>query len=198
VNRGQSLYVNKVGFIKGERAMLDRIMGVITLKPTTYRQIADDQNATGQAAIIVIVVAVITAIVGGVLLSAVGPSLPPGTVPVGSPVGFAIRSIISAIISWLVGAWVFAFVSTTFFGGRTNTGEMLRVFGFTQVFQLLGIIPCLGAIVGLILSVIGAIIGIREASEFDTTKAVLTGIVGLIILIIVGVVIGLILSPLGL
>ncbi len=178
--------------------MLDRIMGVITLKPATYREIADDQNATGQAAIIVVVMALISGIVGAAVLAAVGSSLPAGTASAGSPVGFAIRGIINTIIYWLVGSWVFAFVSTTFFGGKTNTSEMLRVFGFTQVFQILGIVPCLGAIVGLILSVIGGIIGIREASEFDTTKAILTGVVGFIVLLIVGAIIGVILGAVGL
>jgi hypothetical protein len=43
--------------------------------------------------------------------------------------------------------------------------------------------------------VIGAIIGIREAAGFSTGKAVLTGIVGLIVLFIISMVIGLILSP---
>ncbi len=48
------------------------------------------------------------------------------------------------------------------------------------------------------MSVIGAIIGIREASEFDTTKAILTGVVGFIVLLIVGGIIGLILGAVGL
>lgn len=178
--------------------MLDRILGVITLKPATYRQIADDKNATTQATIIVIVMALISGIIGAAVFAAVGASLPAGTAPTGSPVGIAVRGIINTIVYWLLGSWVFAFVSTTFFGGKTNTGEMLRVFGFTQVFQILAIIPCLGAIVGLILSIIGGIIGIREASEFDTTKAILTGVAGFIVLLIVGFIIGLILSPLGL
>lgn len=177
--------------------MLDRIMGIVTLKPATYRAVADDQNATGQAAIIVVVMAVVAAVIGAVVLSAFSTALPTGTAG-GSTLGFIVRTIVNAIITWLVGSWVFAFVSTTFFGGKTNTGEMLRVFGFTQVFQILAIIPCLGAILALILSVIGAIIGIREASEFDTTKAILTGVVGFVILLVVSFVVALILGAVGL
>lgn len=177
--------------------MLDRIMGIVTLKPTTYRQVADDQNATGQAAIIVVVMAVVAAIIGAVVLSAFSSALPAGTTGT-STLGFIVRTIVNAILSWLIGSWVFAFVSTTFFGGKTNTGEMLRVFGFTQVFQILAIIPCIGAILALILSVIGAIIGIREASEFDTTKAILTGIVGFVILLVVSFIVALVLGAVGL
>jgi len=47
----------------------------------------------------------------------------------------------------------------------------------------------------LILSVVGAIIGIREAAEFSTGKAVVTGLIGLVILFIINIAIGFVLSP---
>ncbi len=178
---------------------MDRIMGVLTLKAPTYREIADDPNATTPAAIIVVVVALIQAVIGAVVLNALGPSLPqtPGLASSLNPVTFAIRTVVTAIIGWFIASWVFAFVSKTFFGGKTNTSEMLRVFGFTQIFEIIGIIPCLG-IIGVILAIIGAIIGIREASEFDTTKAILTGIVGFIAILIVSFIITAILAAVGL
>lgn len=178
---------------------MDRIMGVLTLKAPVYRQIADDQNATTTAGIIVVVVALLQGILGAAIIGALGAQLPqaPGLAASLNPITFAIRTIISAILGWLIVSWVFAFVSKTFFGGKTNTGEMLRVFGYTQVFAIIGIIPCLG-IIGWILSIIGAIIGIREASEFDTTKAILTGIIGFVVLIIVGAIIGIVLAAVGL
>ncbi len=181
--------------------MLDRIIGVVTLKPATYRQIADDPNQTTPAAIIVVIFAILGGILGAVTTSLItsGVSGAAGVpAPVTSPIGTFVSSVINAIIGWLVGGWVFAFVSTTFFGGKTNTGEMLRVFGFTQVFQILNVIPCIGWIAALVLSVIGAIIGIREASEFDTTKAILTGLVGFVILVIVSIIIGAVLGVVGL
>lgn len=179
--------------------MLDRIIGVVTLKPSTYREIADDQNATGQAAIIVVVMALFSGIVGAIVLGAASSFLPPEAAgQAGSPIGTAIRTIINQIISWFIGGWVIAFVSKTFFGGKTNTGEMLRVFGFTQVFGVLGIIPCLGTIAALVLSLVAAVIGIREASEFDNTKAILTGVVAFVILLIVGSVLGLLFGLVGL
>lgn len=179
--------------------MLDRIMGVVTLKPPTYREIADDQSATGQAAIIVVVMAFFSAIVGAIILIAVGSMLPPEAMrQAGSPVGTAIRTIINSIISWLIGSWVIAFVSKTFFGGKTNTGEMLRVFGYTQVFGILNVIPCLGNIAALVLSLVAAVIGIREASEFDNTKAILTGVVAFVILLIVGGILGMLFALVGL
>jgi Yip1 domain len=170
--------------------MINRLIGVITLKAATYREIADDKTATPQAAAIVVVVALIVGILTGLLFTALGAG--------GGLIGAVIRGLVTALIGWAIGSWVFAFVSKTFFQGKTDTGEMMRVFGYTNIFQLLGIIPVLGTIVGLILSVIGAIIGIREASEFDTTKAILTGAVGFVILLIVAFVLGLIYALVGL
>ncbi len=181
----------------GQHSFTDRLIGVATLKAPIYREIADDTTATSQAAIVVVVMALIGGVIGAAILGAVGASLPQGAAT-GSPVAFAIRTIINTIISWLIGAWVFAFVSRTFFGGKTNTLEMARVFGFSQIFALLNIVPCIGTIVALILSVVAAIIGIREASEFDTNKAVMTGVVGFIVLIVVSAIIGAILGVFGL
>ena len=162
---------------------MNRIMGVLTLKAPVYREIAEDQNATTTAAIIVAVIALVAGIVGAVALPATLSFLPPevqAQVPNASPIKYALNVIIGALLAWFVGSWIFAFVSKTFLGGKTNTGEMLRVFGYTNLFSILLIIPCCGLFAATILSVIGAIIGIREAAEISTGKAILTGIAGLI------------------
>jgi hypothetical protein len=174
---------------------MDRIMGVLTLKAPVYKQIAEDTSATTTAAIIVVVMAIFGGILGALAVGLFGSSLPPDQLQaMGSPMKIAISTIINTIIGWIVGSAVFGFVASAF-GGKTNTGEMLRVFGFTQIFQVLNIIPCLGSLAALVLSVIGAIIGIREAAEFSTGKAVLTGVVGLVALFIINMVVGLVLSP---
>ncbi|MGE5139657.1 MAG: YIP1 family protein [Rudaea sp.] len=183
----------------GQHSVIDRIVGVLTLKAPIYREIADDETATSQAAAIVVVMAVLTAAIGAALVGAFGSALPQGfTAAATSPVNFFIRTVISNILNWLIGAWVIAFVSTTFFGGKTNMWEMARVFGYTQIFTIIAVIPCLGWIVGIILSLIGAVIGIREASEFDTTKAILTAVVAFIAVLIVGLIIGTLLGLVGL
>jgi hypothetical protein len=188
-----------ISFFLERRTAMDRIMGVLTLKAPVYKQIAEDESATTTAAIIVVVMAIFAGVVGALVLGLLGSSLPPDQVAqAGTPLGVAIRTIINAIIGWLVGSWVIAFVSKTFFGGKTNTGEMLRVFGYTQIFQVFAIIPCLGTLVALVLSLIGAVIGIREASEFSTGKAVLTGIVAFVVLLIVSAIIGAVLAIVGL
>jgi hypothetical protein len=171
-------------------------MGVLTLKAPVYKQIADDKSATTTAAIIVVVMSILSGVIGVVLFSAMSSSLPPGT-PQPSFIGSLIRSVVGALVSWLIGSWVIAFVAGLF-GGKTDTGEMLRVFGYTQIFTILGIIPVCGTIAGLILSIIAAVIGIREAAGFSTGKAVLTGVVAFIALFIVAAVLGIVFSAVGL
>ena len=181
---------------------MDRIMGVLTLKAPVYRQIAEDQSATTTAAIIVAVVSLISGVVGAVVLSTIGNQLPqtPGGVSATNPILYAIQTIILGLIGWGVGSWVMGFVGNAL-GGKTNTGEMLRVFGFASIFNLLGIIPCLG-IIGWILGIIATVIGIREAAEVSTGKAIVIGIVGFIAILVVSAILGIILAailgPMGL
>ncbi len=179
---------------------MDRIMGVLTLKSPVYRQIAEDQSATTTAAIIVAVVSIISGVVGAIVLQSIGSQLPQGVgIASTNPIIYAIQAIVLGLIGWFIGAWVMGFVANAL-GGKTDTGEMLRVFGYAQIFNLLGIIPCLG-IIGWILGIIASVIGIREAAEVSTGKAIVIGIVGFIVIIILSTVIGLVLAailvPLG-
>jgi hypothetical protein len=186
---------------KKEKVIMDRIMGVLTLKAPVYRQIAEDQSATTTAAIIVAVVSLVSGVVGAVFLSALGGNLPQGTgLTPTSSIGYAIQTIALGLIGWVVGSWAMAFAGNAL-GGKTNTGEMLRVYGYASIFGLLAIIPCVGFL-AWILSIIATVIGIREAAEVSTGKAIAIGIVGFIVLLIlsfiIGLVISLILAPFGL
>lgn len=180
---------------------MDRIMGVLTLKAPTYRQIAEDPNATTPAAIIVAVVALLTGFVNGLIQrDTTGQNLLAPNI--GLAVVGAIVGVIIALIAWFVTAWILAFVSK-WFGGKTNTQEMLRVTGFVEIFAIVGVLsilalvsPALLCIVGIIgfvaaiLRLIGYIIGVREAAEFSTGNAIITAIIAAIINFLIVVTIG--------
>jgi hypothetical protein len=186
---------------------LDRIMGVITLKAPIYRQIADDQTATSQAAIIVVIAMLVRGFFSGLFKASADGTF--GVSVVGAIVG-AIVILILGLVGWWVAAWVLQFVAGMF-GGKTNTGEMLRVTGYVQVFSLVAVLnilalisPALLCIVGLIglivlvLSIIGYVIGVREAAEFSTTNAIITAIIAAVVnFIIVGVIGGAITAMVG-
>lgn len=192
--------------------MLDRIMGVITLKAPVYRQIADDKTATGQAALIVVIVLLIRGFFEGLVrlnaqTGAMNVSI------VGAIVG-AIVAVIVGLIAWVIAAWVLAFVAK-WFGGKTDTNEMLRVTGYVEVFSIIAVLnilllggAALAIIVGLIslivaiLKLIGYIIGVREAAEFSTGNAIVTAIIAAIVNFVIyaligGAILAAILIPLG-
>ena len=179
--------------------MFDRIMGVITLKAPVYREIADDQTATTQAAAIFIIVTMIQKFFGDLVKVTSS-----GTVQInllGAIIG-AVLGVIIGLVAWVFTAWVLSFVAGLL-GGKTNTGEMLRVTGFVQIFGLVSVLsiliivsPLLGCLTGLvslivaIMSLIGYVIGVREAAEFTTGKAIITGIAAVVVNFVIIVVIG--------
>jgi hypothetical protein len=164
--------------LQGSKSLTDRLIGVVTFKAPVYREIADDTTATGPAALIVVVVAAIVGILGGIISGQSGGGIVANTITV----------IIAQLIGWVVGAWLLGFVAKQFFQGKTDTSEMLRITGYTSIFQIVGIIPVIG-IIGGILQIVANVIGIREAAEFDTTKAILTAVIAGVIVLIVTLII---------
>jgi hypothetical protein len=160
--------------------VLNRTVGVVTLRAPTFREIADDRTATGQAAFVVIVVSLIVGFVAGYLEASAG-----GVGIVQTAIVGALNQLLAALIAWAFGAWLTAFVAKVIFHGRTNTLEMLRLLGFTWIFRIVGIIPVVGLPIGVVLSIIGNTIGIQTVAGLDSSRAILTSLVS-------GVVIGII------
>jgi hypothetical protein len=110
-------------------------------------------------------------------------------------VGTAISSILQWIVFSFVAYWVGASLFST---GQTSVtpGQVLRTIGFAQApkfFLILGIIPIIGWIVGLVVFfwfLAAAIIALKESFEFDTGRAIGTGLVALIGIVIVDIVLG--------
>jgi hypothetical protein len=189
----------------GGQSVVERLLGVITFQAPSYRQIADDPTATPSAGAIVLLVAALAGFIGGMTSDSLTVN---GRALLAGPTHGVVQALIevcAGLVSWLVGSLVGAFVATTFFRGRTNTAEMLRVLGYTSVFRLLWVFPC-GFMLSWLLSAVGTVIAMREAAEFDTRKAAITAAIawtaafavsGIIWLILTFVVIGVIVSTLG-
>jgi hypothetical protein len=152
------------------------------LDPHTYHEIEQDTNATGQAVLTVILAAVATglgAILGADLLRD------------------SLGVIVSSVLQWIVFSFVAYFVGASLFATPQTSvtpGQVLRTVGFAQApkfFMVLGIIPIFGWLVGLLVFfwfLAAAIMALREAFEFDTGRAIGTGIVALIGILIVDVI----------
>ena len=171
---------------------MNRIAGVLMLRVATYRELADDPNATRPAMWIVAAVSFIIGAVSGLVRT--DPNNPSQLEPFDplSVLAYALIGLVFGLIAWFVGAWVLAFVAR-WFGGKTNTKEMLRVTGYVELFALVSMLslitlwlPALTIVTSVVLFVVsilrllGYIVGIREAAEFSTGNAIITAIFALL------------------
>jgi hypothetical protein len=152
---------------------IERMKGAALLDVHVYEEVEADQSATTQAAGVVAVVAVAQAIGGA-----------------GSGGNGIVLGIIGAVAGWLIWAGITYLIGDKLLGGTATWGELLRTIGFAQapgVLYVLGIIPLVGGLVGLAVSIwilIAGIIAIRQALDFSTGKAVLTAVLGWLLVFI--------------
>ncbi len=155
------------------------MMGAARLNAPTYEEVERDTNATMQAAIVVVLAAIATGI------GALGDD-DAGTVFIGGLVGGIIGWVAFAAAAYFVGTKILAASGT-----EANLGQLLRVLGFAQVPQLinvLGFIPVLGAILGLIAFIwviLTTITALKAALEMETGRAIGTAVLAIILQIIV-------------
>jgi hypothetical protein len=157
-------------------SLVNRLVGIITFKTPVYKEVAEDKTATSMAAIVVIVVAVLVGLFSGLISNSHG------------VLYSLVYAVVTQLIGWVIGSWLLAFIAKQLFHGDTDMNEMLRVTGYTSVFQILGIIPVVG-IIGSLLQAAANVIGIREAASFDTTKAILTVIIEWVIVLVISLII---------
>jgi hypothetical protein len=150
-----------------ERSLLDRMRGAAFLEIATYEEVEHDESLTSQAALVVVIVAIARGIGG----------FNEGTQ--GIFVG-----ILAALLGWLLWAGVTYLIGDKLLGGTATWGELLRTLGYAQspgVFLVIGFVPFLGWLIGLIVAVwllVAGIVAIRQALDFSTGKAILTAVLG--------------------
>ncbi|HEU5431679.1 MAG TPA: YIP1 family protein [Thermomicrobiales bacterium] len=158
-------------------SLVDRMIGAARLDPNTYENIEHDTNATGQAAIVVILAAIAAGIgsLGGERAYGLG--------------GF-IWGAISALVAWFVFAALVYFVGTKLLPSPTTSstlGEVLRTLGFAEtpaILAVFGFLPVIGGLIWFIASIwvlVTAIVAIRQSLEVTTGRAVAIGIIAFLI-----------------
>ena len=169
--------------------MVDRILRVIKLDFSVFKEIESDSKATSEAAIVVLITT---------LLSALGSA-------VGSGRFFSafLGEMLSGIAFWVVWSAISYFVAKSLFQGKGTLEGMLRVLGYASAPRLLGVfgfIPCLGwlaSLAGAILSLIVGFMAVREGMDLDAGQAIIVILVGAVAWIVVTIVIGIIFGTLA-
>lgn len=160
--------------------MIDRMIRAAKLDSTAYEEVEADQDATAQAAIIV----VLTAIAAGIAF------IDEGIVAL-------LLGIVAGLIGWVVYATAVYFVGTRLFADEdtsADVGELLRTLGFAQTprfLLVLGFIPVIGLIISLVVAIwliLTTVVAIRQALDFSTLRAVGTAIVAVIVLVVVQII----------
>jgi hypothetical protein len=167
------------GYTGARRSLVERAMAAARLDATAFEEVEADETATSQAATIVMIVAVASGI---------------GNINAG--IVQAVVSIVMALVGWILWSVITYFIGVTLFKGTATVGELLRTLGFAQapgVLYILGIIPILGGLVGFVVAVwilIAGIIAIRQALDISTGQAVITAIIGWLVILIPMMLIG--------
>jgi len=167
--------------------LVDRMIKAAMLDVKTYEEVEHDQEATTQALTVVLIAAVASGIgtaLGGIF-SPLG---------IGFSIGALIFGVIFALIGWVVWSVVVYFVGTSLFAGKATIGEVLRTVGFAEspgVVAIISFIPVLGGLISFAVSIwtlVAMVVAVRQALDFTTGKAIVTALVGWVIMLVVTVI----------
>ena len=168
-------------------SFVNRMIGAARLDIPTYEEIEHDEKATSSALLVV----VLSAIAGGIGSSR------------GDGLSGLIGGIFSSVVFWAVFAVVAFFVGTRLLsapGMNVSIGQILRSLGFGYTPLLLsvfGFIPILGWLlvaVGFLWFLATATVGLRQALDVSTGRAIGTAVVSFIPAVIIA---GIILAIFG-
>lgn len=149
-----------------ENQLMERAVGVLKLDIPTYEEIEHDDQAIGQAAMIVAVAGLVSGIVRAVSN--------------GTPIYLGAGTIFGSLLSWYISSWVVYKVGTGLFKADATHREMLNVMGFAQLPGLLGIcalipgIGWLGALVGFFWVLTTHFIAVRQGLDVNNFQTVIT------------------------
>jgi hypothetical protein len=172
--------------------LFGRMKRAVMLDASLYEEVEHDSSLNQEALMIVVAAAIasgIGALIGGLIGGQGGKALLS-----------ALVTVVVAVVNYYVWSYVTLWVGTNLFEGTADAGEMLRTLGYAHTPQLIGLlsfIPCVGwvlALAGMVLSLIAAVIAIRQALDFDTGKAVITAIIGWVVIVIINVIIGMVMG----
>jgi hypothetical protein len=156
-------------------SLTERMVGAMKADAKTFQEIEADQNAMGQA-IAVIVIAGIAALIGNIFRSGLTGGFMALLL---SLIGYAIWSIMVVII----GTKVMPEPTT-----KADFPEAFRVIGFTAspgVFNVLAIIPFLGPLLSLLITIWMLVIGViavREVLDYSNTgRAIIVCVIAMIV-----------------
>ena len=170
--------------------MLQRMIGAAMLRTGTYEEVEADTSATRQAMLVVVLVSLASGV---------------GNVGVGG-VTALVFGVVAALVGWVFWAWITYFVGTKILATPetdANWGQLARTLGYAQtpgLFKVFGFLPVIGPIVFFLATIwqlIAAIIAIKQALDYTSTRrAIGVALIGFIAyVVVIGIVMAIFVSP---
>jgi|YNPNPStandDraft_1061719.scaffolds.fasta_scaffold23440_2 hypothetical protein len=165
--------------------ILNRLVRMVKFDAKVWEEIEHDEEANMEALVIVLAASLLSAIGSAVAQRSVG--------------AFFATLISGALLNWLLWSWLTMFIGTKLFQGQATFWEMARTLGYANApvaLGLLAVIPCLGVFIGLlglVLAVVFGFFAVREALDLPTEKAIITIVIGWVILVVINVLLNIIL-----
>lgn len=157
-------------------AYRDRLLRAIKLDPDLYEEVEADKDASGQAALTV-VLSSLAAGVGGAIS--------------GGWYGLLLHTVV-ALVGWIVWAFLSYFIGTRLLPEpqtQADMGELLRCTGFSSapgLLQVFGFLPGLGGLIRLGVAVwmlAAFVVAVRQALDYASTlRAVGVCLIGWLVL----------------
>lgn len=170
--------------------MLERMIRAAKLDTALYEEVEADPSLNSEA---MQAVALASALAG--LGTGLG-TLVGGDGGVGALVVGVILGVILALIGYFIWAWITYFIGTRLFQGTADYGELRRTLGYAytpNALRALIFVPVVGQLLALaagLWALVAGVVAVRQALDFSTGKAILTVIVGWIVMFLIVSVVG--------
>jgi len=166
--------------------LFNRAVSAAMLDVEFFRR-AESDISLNQEALIVVILVSLAGSIGGFIGGLMGGGF-------GSALLALIVALIVGVANYYIWAYITHFVGTQLFHADVNPGELLRVLGYAsgpRVLNILSFIPCIGPLISLaggLWALVAGFVGAREALDLDTTKTLITVVIGWVVITVIRIV----------
>jgi len=176
--------------------MINRMTRAAQLNVELYEEVEHDPSLNKEALNVVLIVSALGGI-GALLAGIIAGNI-------GAAIGGGIVTVILGVARWYLWSYLTLFVGTKLFSGTADYGEVSRVIAYAYTPASLGVfafVPGVGPLLsfaGSIWGLVCGVVGIRQALDFDTGKAIATVLIaGIIAFVVIAIATAIVLVPFG-
>jgi len=180
--------------------LVERIIGAFTFRKGVYAEVENDTTFTTNAWLIVAVAAFLSALGGAAVAG-------------GSFTNMFLGALVGAVfgvVGFAISAFVISWIGASVFKAQVTFEEVVRTTGLAYVWNAVGVLGILGAIMTVLGCLVGpiqlaaaiaglvaAMFAIKEALDLDWTSTIITVIIGWIVQFVFSLIAGVVLGVLG-